>query len=112
MGPPVSTIVGTLHRTAADQHPRHDLVAGPDTDEPVEAVALDHHLDRVRDVLPRGQRVPHPLVTHRDPVADPDHAELERHPAAGRNPLADPLRELAQVDVARVRPWTRRSRSR
>ena len=59
-------------------HPRQGLVAAGEGDHGVEALGVHHGLDRVGDHLAADQAGPHPLVAHRDAVADGDRVELDR----------------------------------
>ena len=83
------------------QHRRDRLVAAREPDEAVEALGVHHGLDRVGDHLARHERGAHPLVAHRDAVADGDRSELEREAAGLPNADLGVLGELAQRHVAR-----------
>src|SRR5205814_9265149 len=51
------------------------------------------------DQLARGQRVAHPLVSHRDAVVDADGVELEWNSASGAHRLLHHLPEFLEVRV-------------
>ncbi len=62
---------------------------------------LDHEFNGVRDVFPRGKRVPHAFMSHRDPVADAYRVELKRRAASCRNSLSDAFGDHAKMRMAR-----------
>ena len=83
------------------QHTGHNLIAGANADETVEPVCLCHQFDRIGNILPRGQGIPHPLMAHCNAVTDTDDAEFEWHSTGSSDTFTDFLRKLSQVNVSR-----------
>ena len=92
---------GQVESGRGHQHAGDRLVAAGEADEPVEAFGVDDGLDRVADHLTGHERRPHPLVAHRDAVADRDGAELEADAAGGAHARLGVLGEFAERHVAR-----------
>ena len=112
-GAVVDEHAGQVEPGRGHQHRRDALVATRETDEAIEPLGVHDALDRVGDDLATDQRGAHALVTHADPVADGDGAELHREPAGCAHAGLGVLGQLAQCHVARgdVVPCVRRSRS-
>ena len=92
------------HRAARDR-----LVASDQHDGGVEHVRAAHQLDGVGDDLPADERPFHALGAHHHAVADGDGVELHGRRAGRPDALLHPLRQAAQVEVARhrLRPGVR-----
>ena len=93
------------------QHPRRDLVAVRQQDQPVQLVGLSDGLDRVGDQFPRRQGVVHPRVTHRHTVADSGHRKQERDAAARADtpldfPLQGPHPNMTRYQIRKARTDT------
>ncbi len=84
----------------AHEHAGHDLVAGAQHDQGVQAVGLGHYLQGVGDHFPRGKDVAHAHVTVGHPVAASDHPELNGGAAGLIDALLHVFGHLAQVVVA------------
>ena len=86
------------------EHPGQALVAAGQQHGAVEPLGVHHQFHRVGDDLAGHERGAHPLVAHRDPVADGDRAELQRDaaglPHAGLGLLGETLqRQVAGSDL-------------
>ncbi len=85
-----------------DDRPGHVLVAAGHRDERVVPLRAHDGLDRVGNQVARGQRVAHPLGSHRDTVADADGVEAEADQARRLHAFLDVRGEAVEMHVAGV----------
>jgi hypothetical protein len=81
---------------------RHVLVAARDGDQPVVPLRAHHGLDRIRDEVPRRQRVAHAVGAHRQPVTHADRVEAQPYQTSTLNTGLDLGGQAIEVHVARV----------
>ena len=84
----------------ANHAARHVLVAAPNGDEAVKALAADDCLDRVGNDLARHQRVLHALGAHRNAVRDGDGVEDDRLAAVSVDAFGGIIGQFVDVHVA------------
>jgi len=91
---------GQIKPRRRHQHPRYDLVARGQTDQPIEAIAPRRQFDRRGDHFPARQDGVHPLSLA-DAVAQRDGVERQGNAPGGAHAFLHCLRHLVEVDVPR-----------
>ena len=97
---PIDKNAGTVHPGDRHHAPGHVLVAAPDRDDAVHALASDYGLDGVGDHFPAHKGVFHPFRSHGDPVGNGDRVELDSFSPSRIGSLDRLLGETIDVHVA------------
>ena len=92
---------GLIERRGGHEHTGHDLVAGAQEHQTVEAVSARHRLNAAGDQVARGQDEVHPLAL-RHAVAGGGNVELRRRTAGRPHALLDVAHQLLESAVPRV----------
>ena len=92
---------GLIERRGGHEHTGHDLVAGAQEHQTVEAVSARHRLNAAGDQVARWQDEVHPLAL-RHAVAGGGNVELRRRTAGRPHALLDVAHQLLEGAVPRV----------
>ncbi len=82
-------------------HPWNNLVTTWNEHQGIQLMPFSHHFNRIRDEFTTGQGKVHPIMPHRQPIANGHSRKLKRSTTIFPNPYFDGLSNLAQMHVPR-----------